>query len=430
MPIETAYAGRRPHGRPLHYGFSASWAETRGHRPCRHRSCRGLPRVAWAARRSRLAADLLPVRAGRLARAARARAAAGALGIGVLMGYAPRSDPAEFLAVARLAAAAGAPPSPTCASSSRPTRRRRSTGPERSREPPRRRAADAPLPRQQHLAPAHRPGAAACSTTPAPHGSRSRSRPTPTGGQHRDRRVLPRARAAARVGPDAVQHRRWSAPASGSPTYAGSRSCASRPRRHLRRRVPRRATTRRTPRGAPRARSPSRTRSSRATRCRHVARRPDRLPRVAAAPGGHRRIRAPRARSPAPAADGPRDRPLELGRGVPPLLLPAGPGRRRVAPAMRKGLLVAGADADLVVIDPTAADRRATVRRPDPALQRVRHLLVGGRSWSATRRSLRSAFPGRPCGECWTDLEGDHAGGATRRVNPSGCHAMRGDNRR
>jgi N-acyl-D-aspartate/D-glutamate deacylase len=33
--------------------------------------------------------------------------AAGALGIGVLMGYAPRSDPAEFLAVARLAAATG-----------------------------------------------------------------------------------------------------------------------------------------------------------------------------------------------------------------------------------------------------------------------------------------------------------------------------------
>ena len=33
----------------------------------------------------------------------------GALGIGVLLGYAPRSDPAEYLAVARLAAATGAP---------------------------------------------------------------------------------------------------------------------------------------------------------------------------------------------------------------------------------------------------------------------------------------------------------------------------------
>ena len=32
---------------------------------------------------------------------------AGALGIGVLMGYAPRSDPAEFLDVARLAARSG-----------------------------------------------------------------------------------------------------------------------------------------------------------------------------------------------------------------------------------------------------------------------------------------------------------------------------------
>jgi len=34
---------------------------------------------------------------------------AGALGIGILLGYAPRSDPAEYVAVARLAAAAGAP---------------------------------------------------------------------------------------------------------------------------------------------------------------------------------------------------------------------------------------------------------------------------------------------------------------------------------
>jgi hypothetical protein len=35
--------------------------------------------------------------------------AAGALGVGVLLGYAPRTDPGEYLAVARLAAAAGAP---------------------------------------------------------------------------------------------------------------------------------------------------------------------------------------------------------------------------------------------------------------------------------------------------------------------------------
>ncbi|MDF7111671.1 hypothetical protein NLR26_25015, partial [Escherichia coli] len=33
----------------------------------------------------------------------------GALGIGILLGYAPRLDPAEYLAVARLAAAANRP---------------------------------------------------------------------------------------------------------------------------------------------------------------------------------------------------------------------------------------------------------------------------------------------------------------------------------
>lgn len=39
----------------------------------------------------------------------RGELSAGALGIGVLMGYAPRSEPAEYLAVARLAAEAGVP---------------------------------------------------------------------------------------------------------------------------------------------------------------------------------------------------------------------------------------------------------------------------------------------------------------------------------
>jgi N-acyl-D-aspartate/D-glutamate deacylase len=107
MPIETAYARAADEGRPLHYGFSASWGDARARAhlgtapaadlnaslamlgdPEWQRTSSPSERAVWL--------DLLE-----------SELAAGALGIGVLMGYAPRSDPAEFLAVARLAAATG-----------------------------------------------------------------------------------------------------------------------------------------------------------------------------------------------------------------------------------------------------------------------------------------------------------------------------------
>ncbi len=107
MPLETAYARAADEGRPLHYGFSASWGDARARAhlgtaptadlnaslamlgdPEWQRTSSPSERAVWL--------DLLE-----------SELAAGALGIGVLMGYAPRSDPAEFLAVARLAAATG-----------------------------------------------------------------------------------------------------------------------------------------------------------------------------------------------------------------------------------------------------------------------------------------------------------------------------------
>lgn len=109
MPIGRAYADAARDGRPLHYGFSASWGAARAKvlldvEPDAQLSTglRLLGDPGW--QRSSSPAELtrwLTLLEGELAE--------GALGIGVLMGYAPRTEPAEFRAVARLAAAANAP---------------------------------------------------------------------------------------------------------------------------------------------------------------------------------------------------------------------------------------------------------------------------------------------------------------------------------
>ncbi len=109
MPVAKAYDDAAAEGRPLHYGFSASWGGARA------QVLLGIPRAA------NLVDDLTmlgepgwqrsstPAELARWVDLIRGEIADGALGIGVLMGYAPRTDPAEFLAVARLAAEAGVP---------------------------------------------------------------------------------------------------------------------------------------------------------------------------------------------------------------------------------------------------------------------------------------------------------------------------------
>ncbi|WP_326953676.1 amidohydrolase family protein [Amycolatopsis sp. NBC_01286] len=109
MPLERAYAEAAAAGRPLNYGFSACWAAARaqvlaGIEPDAQidSGLAVLGNPAWQRSSSpdELAAWLSLVE-GELA--------AGALGIGVLMGYAPATEPGEFLAVAHLAAKAGVP---------------------------------------------------------------------------------------------------------------------------------------------------------------------------------------------------------------------------------------------------------------------------------------------------------------------------------
>lgn len=109
MPVAEATARAEQEGRPLNYGFSASWAQARAYAhlervpvPDIHASMELLGDPEWQ-RSSSLSERRrwLGLLEGELA--------AGALGIGVLMGYAPRTDPDEYLDVARLAAAARTP---------------------------------------------------------------------------------------------------------------------------------------------------------------------------------------------------------------------------------------------------------------------------------------------------------------------------------
>ena len=108
-PVDAAYRRAAAEGRPVNYGFAASWAMARmeavaGIAPEANLTgfLANIASPAWqrpaapaeiSAMLARLSADL----------------ADGALGIGVLLGYAAGSDPAEYLRVCELAAEAGVP---------------------------------------------------------------------------------------------------------------------------------------------------------------------------------------------------------------------------------------------------------------------------------------------------------------------------------
>lgn len=109
LPVSGAYRSAAEQGRPINYGFATSWAAARMSVLAGYANVERLPGVlsrigepAWqrpagAAETARILALLETDLAG------------GALGIGVLLGYAPRVDPVEYLAVAELAARYGVP---------------------------------------------------------------------------------------------------------------------------------------------------------------------------------------------------------------------------------------------------------------------------------------------------------------------------------
>jgi cytosine/adenosine deaminase-related metal-dependent hydrolase len=108
-PVEPAYQQAAVEGRPINYGFAASWALAR------------MEAVAGVELDGRLGTFLANIASPawqgpaspRQISAILARLSAdladGAIGIGLLVGYAPGSDPAEYLQVAALAAKAGVP---------------------------------------------------------------------------------------------------------------------------------------------------------------------------------------------------------------------------------------------------------------------------------------------------------------------------------
>ncbi len=108
-PVEPAYRQAAAEGRPINYGFAASWALAR---------MEAVGGVALAAGLGTFMANIAtpawqrpatPQQISQILDRLSADLADGALGIGMLLGYAPGASPAEYLRVADLAAAAGVP---------------------------------------------------------------------------------------------------------------------------------------------------------------------------------------------------------------------------------------------------------------------------------------------------------------------------------
>lgn len=108
-PIGAALAAAEKRGRPLNYGWSASWGIARMHvmagAPMTGDPRAGLAMLGDPRWQATASADQVD----RILGIVEENLADGALGIGMLVGYAQDAAPDEYVAVSRLAAAAGAP---------------------------------------------------------------------------------------------------------------------------------------------------------------------------------------------------------------------------------------------------------------------------------------------------------------------------------
>ncbi|GAB2464869.1 amidohydrolase family protein [Jatrophihabitans fulvus] len=109
MPIEDALRRATDQGRPLNFGFSASWAGARARVLSGTDPDGSVLGALHLLDDPRWQQDSTPEQLAAWLDLIEHELAHGGLGIGVTIGYAPRTDPAEFLAVARLAARADVP---------------------------------------------------------------------------------------------------------------------------------------------------------------------------------------------------------------------------------------------------------------------------------------------------------------------------------
>jgi N-acyl-D-aspartate/D-glutamate deacylase len=108
-PVELAYAREARRGSPVNYGFSASWAAARMHVLADGPLDGGAAAVFGGLVGTEWQQAATPAQVARILDLLSSDLVAGAIGIGVLIGYTPGVQPAEYLALAELAAAAGVP---------------------------------------------------------------------------------------------------------------------------------------------------------------------------------------------------------------------------------------------------------------------------------------------------------------------------------
>ena len=107
-PVAAAYAAAAAAGRPLNYGFAASWAMARMDVLAGLKFDGSIGPLFANLANPRWGRAASPPEVDRILGLLEADLADGALGIGLLVGYAPGASPAEYLRVAALAAASGA----------------------------------------------------------------------------------------------------------------------------------------------------------------------------------------------------------------------------------------------------------------------------------------------------------------------------------
>lgn len=108
-PVSVAYARAAAEGRPINYGYSASWAALRRLVVAGAPLTGGIDGPLDHLGSGDWRAPASPRQLATVLSSLERELADRAVGVGVLLGYAPDIDPAEPLAVAKLAAAAGVP---------------------------------------------------------------------------------------------------------------------------------------------------------------------------------------------------------------------------------------------------------------------------------------------------------------------------------